>query len=308
MSTELAVAFSARMLQNWINVRFETNFGTPEASGNTFIAADSDRKAGIFVASLWDEDEGWNEHLAKMEARLDSSGGAYLLWVPPGATVPHEEPDASDFVQRVQAAIVQLPPSARTEVMFPVDVKLAKVREEGGYASVIGGLNRWWTRITENVTGTFHVDSSKIHRLTMDGESREKLWSDIGSLSHSVDVGQSAEFEVNEAWTLHRLADDGATGLAIVGAPPNVDPTDGIGVRRNVRKRLAVANEALGGMEVDLRVVGLVGAYEYAELETAGSTVKAVSADLFNRIEVIAVLADGEVKPTFVPKALPWAS
>ncbi len=308
MSTELASASSARLLINFLNLRFEAGFAPPQVSGDAFISSDGNHTLGIYVGPLWEEDDAWNAHLAKMESRLSSGGGSFLLWVPPRAVVPAEEPDASYFVQRVQAGVTALPEDARTEVTFPVTLKLVKTREEGGYASVIGGLSRWWTRITENVNGTFHVNSTAIHRLTLDGETRERLWSDIGSLSRGLDVGQAADFDVDDSWTLQRLHDsDSHSGIAIIAAPPNIDPTDGILVRRNVRKRLAAANEALGALDVDLRVVGLIGSYEYGELETAGATIKAVNSDLFNRLEVVSILADGEVRPTFLPKALPWS-
>ena len=39
-----------------------------------------------------------------------------------------------------------------------------------------------------------------------------------------------------------------------------------------------------------------------------GATVKAVDPALFTKLEVIAVLADGDVQPTFLPRALPWQS
>jgi hypothetical protein len=307
MSTDLASAASARLMVNSLNQRFDTNFGPPEVSGQAFVSTDGDHRVGIFVAALWEEDEAWDSQLAKMEARLNGDDGSFLLWVPPRAIVPTEEPDASDFIQRTQAGIASLPEDARTEVAFPVTLKLGKMREEGGYASVIGGLNRWWTRITENVTGTFHVDSTAVHRLTLDGEARERLWTDIGALSHSIDVGQSAEFEVDDSWTLQRLHDSAThSGVAIIAAPPSVDPTDGIAIRRVVRKRLADANEALGALDVDLRAVGLIGNYEYGELETAGATIKAVDPGLFNQLEVVSILADGEARPTFLPRALPW--
>ena len=293
MSTELASASSARLLVNFLNLRFEAGFAPPQISGDAFTSSDGGHTIGIYVAPLWEQDEAWDAHLAKMEGRLSGGDGSFLLWVPPRASIPTEEPDTSDFVQRVQTGVSALPEDARTEVTFPVTLKLVKTREEGGYASVIGGLSRWWTRITENVNGTFHVNSTAIHRLTLDGETRERLWTDIGSLSRGLDLGQSAEFDVDDSWTLQRLHDsDTHSGVAIIAAPPSIDPSDGILVRRNVRKRLAAANEALDALDVDMRVVGLIGNYEYGELETAGATIKAVN---------------GEVRPTFLPKVLPWS-
>ncbi|MEX1255583.1 MAG: hypothetical protein WEE64_14690 [Dehalococcoidia bacterium] len=301
--------YSARLLVEWLNGRFESQLSLTEAPEGETIATDGAHRAGVYVAPLWEENAAWEELLRSMEERLSAGNvrGPFLLWVPPGAQVPVEEPDASDFVQRVQVAAAPLPPGARTEVRFPVTVKLAKMRVEGGYASVIGGMSRWWTRITEKVNGTFHVDSTAVHRLTLDGEGRERLWENIGALSHGLDVGQAADFEVEEAWTLQRLpASETESGFAIAGAPPGADATEGIVVRRMARKRLAAANEALDALEVDLRAVGLIGVYEYAELEGASSTVKALDPSLFSRLQVVSILADGDVRPTFLPRALPW--
>jgi hypothetical protein len=301
--------YAARLLVESLNQRFESQFDITDTAGDAFVAADGAHRLGVYVAPLWEVDEASDDRRCSMEERLGAGNvrGPFLLWVPPGAQVPVEEPDASDFVQRVQVAAGPLPPGARTEVRFPVTVKLAKMRVEGGYASVIGGMSRWWTRITEKVNGTFHVDSSAVHRLTLDGEGRERLWENIGALSHGLDVGQAADFEVEEAWTLQRLAaSETEHGFAIAGAPPGPDPTEGIAVRRTARKRLAAANEALAALDVELRAVGLIGAYEYAELEGAGATVKALDPSLFSKLQVVSVLADGDVRPTFLPRELPW--
>jgi hypothetical protein len=313
MSADRTSAAVARVLLAWLNERFDARFDALEPRGDAFVATDGAHRAGVYVAPLWEDDAAWQSRLRAIEERFSASG-AYLLWVPPQAPLPADEPDVSAFVRRVEEAAATLAPGETAEVTFPVTVKLAKTREEGGYASVVGGLSRWWTRITENVQGTYSVDSSALHRLTHDGDAREGLWQEIGELSKGVGLGQGAEFEVDEAWTLQRLpatqaglpeADD---GLALAGAPPGVDPTEGIAVRRLVRKRLAAANEALGALDVELRAVGLIGCYEYAEVETAGATVKALDPSLFAGLEVVCVLADGGVRPVFLPRSLPWAS
>jgi len=304
MPNDLRSTYCARLLLDWLNARWETSF-TLEAAGDAFVATDGAHRIGLYVAPLWDDDESWQERLRSIAGRVDAGDGSFLLWVPPKGSPPAEEPDASEFVRLVQVAALSVAPGERTEVMFPVTVKMGKMREEGGYASVIGALSRWWTRITENVNGTFHVDSSRLHRITHDSAAREQLWDTIGRLSHGLEVGQAADFEVDEAWTLQRLA-DGDPGLALVGAPPSIDPTEGILVRRTVRKRLAAANEALDALDVELRAVGLIGSYEYGDLETAGATVKAVDPSLFNRLAVVCILADGDVRPTFLPRSLPW--
>ncbi len=304
--------YGARLLIDWLSERFETRFELSDAQGDAFVASDGEYRIGVYIAPLWDQEAAtaWEERLRSMEERLNASGadGPFLLWVPPRAGLPQEEPAASDFVQRVGEAAASLAPGGRTEVTFPVPVKMGKTREEGGYASVVGALSRWWTRITEKVNGTYHVDSSAVHRLTHDGEARERLWDTIGRLSLSIEVGQVADFEVEEAWTLQRLPEsEREAGFALVGAPTSADPTEGILVRRMARRRLQAANEALDALDVEMRVVGLVGIYEYAELEAAGAMVKALDPSLFNRFEVVCVLVDGEVRTTFLPRALPWA-
>jgi hypothetical protein len=298
---------AARLLLDWLNERFDARLGDLEPHGDAFIATDGAHRAGVYIAPLWEEDASWEARLLSIQERL-SGEGAYLLWVPPLADVPAGEPELAAFIERVERAAAALAPGGSTEVAFPATVKLAKQREEGGYASVVGGLSRWWTRITENVQGTYYVDSSAVHRLTDDGDAREQLWREIGEIAKGVQLGQAAELEVDEAWTLQRLAADEPSGLALAGAPPGVDPTEGILVRRIVRKRLAAANEALGALDVELRAVGLIGSYEYPEVETAGAAVKALHPSLFSRLEVVCILADGGVRPVFLPRALPWAS
>ena len=68
----------------------------------------------------------------------------------------------------------------------------------------------------------------------------------------------------------------GERGFAIAQAPPNIDPADGTLMRRLVRKRLKDANAALDAVEADVKGVGLVAIYEYAEHENVGSFVKSL--------------------------------
>ncbi len=323
MSTERRTRYLAQLLLGWLNERYGASFELPdpepvEGPADALLASDGTRRLGVYVAPMWEEDPTFDERLSGMEERLEDIGdGAFVLWVPPKASVPVDEPDASYFVQRVTAAASALQPGARTEVTFPVTIKLAKLREEGGYASVAGGLSRWWTRITENVTGTFSVDSNALHRLTLDGAAREELWFTIGRLSKGIDIGQSGEFEIEEAWTLQRLPDPATLslpalsgvegskgGIALVGAPPAVDPNDGVLIRRMARKRLAAATEALAAVDAQLRAVALIAAYEYADVETASGTLKAIDPGLYARTQVVALLTDGEVKPIFAPASL----
>jgi hypothetical protein len=304
MAAERRTRYLALLLLDWLNQRFNASFLLSDSESDPLVATDGERRLGLYVGPLWEDDAAWDERLSSVERRLEGDAdGSFVLWVPPRADIPTDEPQATYFVERVGSAAAALAPGERTEVTFPVTIKLAKLRDEGGYASVVGGLSRWWTRVTENVQGTFSVDSKAVHRLTSDGLVREELWSTIGRLSSGISVGQSGEFEIEEAWTLQRLP-NGESGVALVGAPPTVDPTDGVLIRRMARKRLGAANDALASLDVELRAVALAGAYEYAEVETASGTLKAIDPSLYARTQVVALLVDGEVKPVFAPASL----
>jgi hypothetical protein len=207
-------------------------------------------------------------------------------------------------VQRVQQAAAPLLPGTRAEVELPVPVQLAKMRDEGGYASVIGGLSRWWTLITERVSGTFHVNSAKMRRAPQSAETREKMFDLIGDMSKGLNVGDATEFTTVEAWTVQRLSTEplGERGFAIAQAPPRIDPADGSLMRRLVRKRLKDAAAALDGVEAEVKGVGLVAIYEYAEHENVGSFVKSLDPGLFAKLPLLAAIVDGEVRPIFQPR------
>ena len=181
---------------------------------------------------------------------------------------------------------------------------MAKVRDEGGYASVIGGLARWWTLITERVDGTFHVNSSKMRRAPQSSQSRETLFERIGEIAKPMQTGDAIEFDTYEAWTVQRLHGEplGETGFAIVQAPPKIDPADGTLMRRLVRKRLKDASAALAGVEADIKGVGLVAIYEYAEHENVGSFVKSLAPDVYAGLPLICAIVDGDVRPVFLPR------
>ena len=73
-------------------------------------------------------------------------------------------------------------------------------------------------------------------------------------------------------------------------------------MRRLVRKRLKDANEALAGVEADVKAVGLIAIYDYAEHENVGAFVKSLDPGLFARLNLVAAVTDGEVRPIFQPR------
>jgi hypothetical protein len=207
-------------------------------------------------------------------------------------------------VQRIQQGAAPLTPGARGEAELPIALQMAKTRDEGGYASVIGGLSRWWTMITERVNGTFSVNSSQMRRAPQSSVARERIIDRIGELAKTMNVGDALEFDTVEAWTAQRLPREplGETGFAIAQAPPNIDPADGTLMRRLVRKRLKDANAALDAVDATIKGVGLLAIYDYAEHENVGSFVKSLDPSLFAKLNVVAALVDGEVRPIFMPR------
>lgn len=303
--------YAASLLIDWYAGRTGRAFRLASAHDGpapVYVAEAAEGRLAVAIAPLWEAetDAAAEDARAFMEERLDAGSvrGPYVLWAPPRAAVPAAEPEASDFVQRVQQAAAPMLEGARGEVELPVPVQLAKVREEGGYASVIGGLSRWWTLITERVDGTFHVNSSRMRRAPQSAEARERLFAQIGEISRTLDVGDAVEFETAEAWTLQRLREEplGERGFAIAQAPPGVDPSDGALMRRLVRRRLREAAAALDGVEAEVKGAGLIAIYDYAEHENAGSFVKSLDPALFANLPLVAAIVDGEVRPVFLPR------
>jgi len=309
---ERIATYAASLLVDWYGGRTGRAYTLARVDDGgpvpVYVAESPEGRLAVAICTLWEaeSDAAAEEARQAMEERLSAGSvrGPYALWVPPRATVPADEPEASGFVQTVQLAAAPMLPGTRGEVEFPAPVQMAKMRDEGGYASVIGGLSRWWTLITERVNGTFHVNSTRIRRAPQSAEMRERLFERIGEASKALAVGEAAEFEATEAWTLQRLPEDplDQRGFAIAQAPPGVDTSDGTLMRRLVRKRLQEANAALAGVEADVKGVGLLAIYEYAEHENVGSFVKSLDPGLYAKLQLVAAIADGEVRPIFQPR------
>jgi len=251
------------------------------------------------------EDAAWDRRRLEVEDRLTRALHApHLLWVPPQAPLPGEEPEESAFVLQVQMGAAPLLAGGRGEVALSVPLRLGKTQDDGAYVSVVGGLSRHWTAISERVRGAFNLDSTALHRLSRRPEVREEIFARIADCSSRLSVGEGLEFEAEEAWTIQKLAE--GEEVFIVGCPPDFDPTDGTSPRRLMRRRVAAANEALGSLEADLKALALVGVWEYAEDEGASAILRGFDPAIFSNVDVIAIVADGEVRPALSARTLPW--
>jgi hypothetical protein len=321
--------YAARLFLDWLNDRYGRNFALTERDGDLWHASDStsgsasdsaseppspqaERGQGVrlYVAPLIESDEAWDQRRSELEARLDASRpGSYVLWVPPEGELPAEEPDESEWVRRVVLGASRLASGRRGEARLPVRLMVGKVRDEGGYATVTGGLGRYWTYISQRLDGSFYLDSRGLHRFTQDEKEREALYDHIGMLSQGLQTGDAAEFEHEDAWSVQRLprgaAAEGLTdGWAITGSPPGFDPNDGAHIRRILRRRLAEAGEVLKDVRGAIKALVLIGAYEYMEYENAGPALRGFDPSLTLPFDIIGLVSDAEVKPILLSRSL----
>ncbi len=292
---------AARLFLAWLNQRYGRSFEAEAGDLSPEVVTVEDAAGGrlaIVTADLSEADAAWDERRSELAARLDAARpGAYLLWVPPGGELPAEEPAESEWVRRVVLAASRLASGRDGEVRLPARLLLGKVRDEGGYANVAGGLSRHWTTITQRLEGSFHVDSSALHRFTRDTDERERLFDEIALLAQGLETGGAVEFEHDDAWALQRLPRGSADGWAIAGCPPAFDPNDGAATRRLLRARLTTAAAALAPVRDAARTLLLVGGYDYLENETAGPALRGFDPALVTTFDIIALVADTGVKP-----------
>jgi hypothetical protein len=300
--------YAARLFLAWLNERYHCAFALAGNFDDVWQAKDADHGLlSIVSAELFEAPDGWRARCDELTARLDDTRpGSYLLWQPKGGDLPDGEPDESEWVRRVVLTASKLASGRGGEVRLPVRLALGKVREEGGHASVTGGLGRYWTNISERLDGSFFLDSRGLHRFTKDEDERVQLYDNIGAVSQGLAVGDVIEFETEDAWSLQRLsrADNLTDGWAIAGCPPGFEPDDGSAVRRLLRRRLAEASEVLSGVRDSARVLVLLGAYEYIDFENAGPSLRGFDPSLAASFDVIALVNDAEVKSLRMSRAL----
>jgi hypothetical protein len=265
------------------------------------------------VSELYELDEAQQRRRNELAQRLDDTRpGSYVLWQPPGASLPDGEPGESEWVRRVVLTASKLASGRVGEARLPAKLMLGKLRDEGGYASVTGALGRHWTEISHRLQGSFYLDSRGLNRFTRNEEEREQLYENIALVSQGLKVGDAYEMEHEDAWTLQRLARGPAgegleDGWCITGCPSGFDPNDGGAVRRILRRRLAEAKETLASATGTVRCLVLIGAYDYMEGENAGPSLRGFDPSLAAGFDVIALIADGEVKALRMARGLPFA-
>jgi hypothetical protein len=239
----------------------------------------------------------WLSQRERLEGEIgEGLAGAYALWLPPGADLPGGAQERSEFVRLVRETAPGLAPGERSYVPLPISIYLRKQQDEGALISTSGGLNRYWARLSERARGTFDLDSTHLHRLPESEEHLERLCESIWEQAAGIDVGQWAELETIDAWTVQRLA-GGDDAVTIIGRPPEEFGDVGLAVRRNLRRLLAQAAPRLRAADAQVRTLVVLGFYARMEDEGATTAMRGYDPSLYAGLEFVCLAADGLIKP-----------
>ncbi|HZP25594.1 MAG TPA: hypothetical protein VFB90_00955 [Dehalococcoidia bacterium] len=272
--------------------------GSDESTLSALATAEG-RSLAIEVRSLLPAPEAdWAARRRELEERLaEQLEGRFALWLPPGADLPAAG-DAPAFLAAATGAARTLRPDQRSTLDLPVTLYLRKLRDEGGVVSVIGSLDRYWTTISEGVSGSFDLDSTRLKRLPVGEDHRQLLFQRIRETANQVKAaGEWAEIETIDAWTLQRLADADANEFAVIGRPQSQLRDIGSALRRNFRRLLAEAAPALRSAQAERRALVVLGIFPYAEFETASLALRGYDPAVYAGIDFICLAVDGQIKP-----------
>ena len=304
------------LLTSWMSDRYFRTFRPAREDPEPFDAAlrQRERRIGVSVAELWDP-PGLPPAAAAMEGLLSSDvsagaygeeGGAYVVWVPPGAELPVGEPARSQLRLLLARSLAGLPAGERREVRVPVTCQLAKVDDQGSYVSVAGGLSPLWTHLSEEVPGAFHLDSRALHRLPEQEAERAILISRVRDRAQLLAAGEVSAVPLHDYWLLSRLPADEPPGVTLVAAPPPFSPVDGSLTRRLLRRAVARAASQRAGREVDLAVLLVIAPIGHMEEELVTTALRGMSPQGYSSLDLIALVGDGQVRQVLQPRSLPW--
>ncbi|GIW18679.1 MAG: hypothetical protein KatS3mg064_1836 [Tepidiforma sp.] len=245
----------------------------------------------------------WEAGRAAIERRLDAEGRGLAIWVPRGAVPPSVEPGLSQLVLALEAA--RRLDDGRLEFCRPVELYLRRVDRSGSVVTVLGGLAGHWARFTNRVPGTFQLNSNELFRLPASEDARQELAERIVMASQQPEVDESITIEARDCWTANDL---GGGGSCVLGTPAPENDEWSASLRRNLRRLLKAANEAGAVEQADARALVILGPATYAEEEKLSWALRGMDPSLFAGYDILAVIADGVVKPVLLPgrSVLPW--
>jgi hypothetical protein len=264
-----------------------------------YSAGSAERDLTIAISPLFEREYGdWSRQKELLEEQLAAAleNGAYVLWLPPGAALPLEEPARTELVFRLKMRAAALQTGERVDFRMPVALAIQKQEPEGAYASVIGGLSPIWSWFTEKIRGVYSIDARGLTRLPDAREEREAMVEAIAAELSTMEVGERKQLPAEDSWTLQRVT--GSSGFSIVGAPFDRLPEERE-TRKRVRAVLSSAHESLSGEA--LKVLLMPGLYLYASEENVSTAIRGFDPVLYAGIDYVALIADGIVKPIIAP-------
>jgi hypothetical protein len=240
---------------------------------------------------------------AALERRLDAMEARLALWVPRGADLPVQEPALSALAAAVESA--RPLPDGRLEVRSPVTLRIRRTATQGSVVTVLGGMSAHWAQFTNKVPGTFQLNSGELHRLPTDADERDALMQRIVRAAGQPEIDDGMEIAAEDAWTANAIDGDRSYVLGLPGAETDATASQ---LRRNIRILLKNAGDKGAVADVDAQALVLLGAATYAEDEKLSWTLKGMDPRLYSGFDIIAVVADGTVKPLLQPArgTLPW--
>jgi len=147
------------------------------------------------------------------------------------------------------------------------------------------------------------LSSSAISRLPADEQARDELVERIVLAAGQPTADESQAIPAEDAWTVTPL--DG--GSCVFGSPVPDSDEQAAAMRRALRAALREGRE-LAADGAEARALAVLGAATYAEEEKLSWALRGTDPALFSGYDLIAVIADGLVKPLLLPPqgGLPW--
>ncbi len=301
------------MLAGWMSARYFRTFRLAEERDRfDAVLTQRDRRIGVTVGTLWDGDApsgaGGLESLVSADLEAAGDRNAYVLWAPPGGSIPTEEPGLSDLRVLVTRGVNGLEAAQRREIRRPVTLRLAKIDAAGAYMSVSGGMASVWTHLSENINGSFHLDSRELLRLPEEQAEVEILTTRVRDRAVLLEPEEITRVDVHDYWLVSRVPGTEPAGLTVIGSPEGADPADTGAMRRMLRGHIGRALEQRAGHGNDLSVLLLVASLAHMEDERVTAALRGMNPASYGAIDLIALVADGSVRQVLQPRSLPWES
>jgi hypothetical protein len=280
----------------WLNRERGTQYALRE--GEPLLAEDGDHRQEIGFRLLFEpgSDPAWAARRDEHTRALQAAGAPPLaLWAPPGADLEPENMTA--FVEQVAGAAAALAPGQRGQVEFPVTLTLKKLADDGSYVHVTGGLAPHWAKLTGRIFGQYELDTRAIHRLPEPESRVAELLDWVTLLGNGMKTGASSSFKGEDAWTIQRPAV--GQYQAIIGAPPQADPSNGTAVRKLLRQGLREARSEMRDEDGTPKALLLLGLYRTMDEENALIALRSCDPALYSDFDLICLVADGQCKPLF---------